>query len=127
MWSALQVHSSTTQEGTSRESKGLPEETGQQSQTIGLSNLLIFPYPCKPENYHVILVFFPLPLNARSVTYKMCVHCFSYALIICVPFYVYRCMNAEIGLVTLKPSFSLLNGKVRQRTLLIPMKWEHVL
>lgn len=58
MWSALQVHSGMTQEGTSRESTGLPEETGQQSQTTGLSNLLIFPYPCKPENYHIGLVLF---------------------------------------------------------------------
>lgn len=61
MWSALQVHSSKTQEGTSRDSAVFPEEPGQQSHTMEPSSLLIFPYPSKPENDQIGLFS---PLNA---------------------------------------------------------------
>lgn len=59
MCSALQVHSSKTQEGTSRQSAGFPEEPGQQSHTMGPSSLLIVPYPSQPENDQIGLFFSP--------------------------------------------------------------------
>lgn len=52
------MHSSKTQEGTSRESAVFPEEPGQQRQTMEPSSLLILPYPSKPEDDQIGLIFF---------------------------------------------------------------------